>query len=207
MWPAPCTRMLAVGQQAASCRVLRERDAVVATGGAIPWKSGLIPALASGKERFKRLVQTMQHVLRTLGVYQSQTPIGTHRWQLATLVVEVDRLVASFPRANSLLQGGVIEARGLTELIGQKFHLWFGGVDPVFKSDGHLIPVCSRTPMFNRARRILKLPVQRRPMRSPRYPSAWLKPAAFRARSSGLRMTGQSRCDLIPRVRRCRKHA
>jgi hypothetical protein len=49
----------------------------------------------------------------------------------------------------------------------------------------HLASVCARTPMFTRATHNLNAPVQTgargRPMRSPRYPSAWLKPAVSRA--------------------------
>lgn len=128
-------------EKATTLWMLREGNRIVAKRRAIPWDSRLFPALTSRVERVKGIVHTMQDILCTLRIDQRQAPIRAHGWQLAALVVEVDRLTARFPRAHSFFQRCVVQACSLANLAVQKVHLWSGGIDPVFKGDAHLIPV------------------------------------------------------------------
>jgi hypothetical protein len=62
---------LTAGKQAASCRMLREGEAIVSPGRAEAGKARLLlAALHAGKERRERFIHTAQNVLRALGIDQ-----------------------------------------------------------------------------------------------------------------------------------------
>jgi hypothetical protein len=131
---SPMHANLSVGEQAASCRVLRERQAVVAPERTEAGKPDfLIAALHASEECRKGFIHTAKNILSALGIYQRQAAILPHRGQLVLLIEIADRLSANLPYADSLFKRCVVEARRFAQLAAEKFNLRLRGVDAVLE--------------------------------------------------------------------------
>ena len=125
--PRTLDAQLSVVEQPAAVGIGRKGDAVIAAERTEPREARRIPALASGKESLKGLVDPPQNILAAREIRQRQAAIGAHRLQLVRLVIVVDRLAANPPRPDPLFKRSVVEAGRVPQLAVEKFHLGCGG--------------------------------------------------------------------------------
>ena len=127
-------------EETASAWMLRERDAVIATGGTVARESRLFfSTFHPAKESLEPLIDTAQDILCALRIHQRQTPVRTHGRQLLVLVVVADRFAANLPCAYALLKSGIVKGAGFPQLAVQKFHLWLRGIQTILEGQAHLL--------------------------------------------------------------------
>jgi hypothetical protein len=128
---------LAVGKQLPAVAKLRIGQAVVAAGRLKSWEAWLVASFHTGEESRERLIQSPQHILTAAEVRERQATVCLHHLQLVSLIVVVDRLVASLVRAYSLLKPRVIKRAGFPKFSVQKLRLHLGWVQAIFIGKTH----------------------------------------------------------------------
>src|SRR5882672_11433843 len=134
----------AVVEHFAAVAVSRKGNAVVATDrvkSRITWRLAVLDAI---KERIESPINATQHILATREVGKSQIARGANLFQLIGLIVIVDRVVRDAISVAALLNGGVVEAAGFSQLAIKRGNLRAGRVESVFEVlfDYNLISHC-----------------------------------------------------------------
>jgi hypothetical protein len=125
-------------EQSAAIAVRRKSDAIVAAKRAESRESWSVPALAPREESLEGFIDPAQDVLTTREVRQSQAAVRAHRLQLVRLIVIVDRLVADFPRADSFLQGCIVETGSFAQFAGKEGRLGLCRTQAIFEGEAQL---------------------------------------------------------------------
>ena len=114
----------------ATVAVGRKRVGIESVTGLEARKAGLVAAFDSAEECLERFVETAQNVLTGTEIGKATGAGSTHVFQVASLIVIVERHASELVGKAPLLKGGVIEMPGLTELIVQSLYLLAHGVEP-----------------------------------------------------------------------------
>ena len=120
-------------QQLVSVSVRGKRDAVVAPAGFEARKSRFLSLFQATKERFERLIQTLQNVLSTVTVGQTEVTRLTNLSELSGLVVVADALAMPSIGLDAFLKCGVVETGRFRQLSRQGFRLRLVRIQPVFE--------------------------------------------------------------------------
>ena len=110
-------------RESTAVSIRREGQAIVATTGFETRKAGTFTTFDSTKECLECLVEAPQDVLAAGEVGDSNQTLSPHLFQLACLIVVVDRLPANPVRPYALFEGAVVEIASLAKLIIQSFDL------------------------------------------------------------------------------------
>src|SRR5262249_44008716 len=131
--PHALHKQVTARQQLVTVSVRGERDAVVATARFEARKSRFLSLFQATKERFERLIETLQNVLSAVTVGQTEVTRLTNLRELSGLVVVTDALAMPSIGLDAFLKCRVVETGRFRQLSRQGFRLRLVRIQPVFE--------------------------------------------------------------------------